>query len=104
MPTLNTLLRFTKAGLAALLLTPLIITSRPYFVASQPFFISPMGKAIGFRIGVELLLILYVAIILLDRKFLPPRTPLLWAVLAYLTTVLLATVVSLDPARSWGGT
>lgn len=103
-PTLNNLLRFTKVGLTGLLLTPLIITNRPYFLTSQSYLLSPMGKAIAFRVGVEVLLILYVALVLLDRKFLPPKTPLLWAVLAYLTSLVLATAVSLDPYRSWWGT
>jgi len=103
MPTLK-LLRFTKAGLTGLLLTPLIITTQPYFVTRQPYFVSPMGKAIFFRVGVELLLVCYVALILRDRKSPPPKTPLLWAVLAYLTTLLLAAVVSLEPYRSWWGT
>src|SRR5690242_4577784 len=98
MPSLNTLLRFTKTGLTGLLLTSLIITSQPYFVASHPFFVSPMGKAIVFRVGVELLLVFYIALILLDRKFIPPKTPLLWAVILYLTLLLVATVVSLDPS------
>lgn len=87
---------FTKAGLTALLLTPLIVTSGPYFR-------SPMGKAIAFRVGVEVLLVLYVAIVLKDRKSLPPRSPLLWVVFAYLTLLVVATVVSLDPHRSWWG-
>jgi len=104
MPTLNKLLRFTKAGLTALLLTPLIITSQPYFVTRQPYLLSPMGKAIVFRVGVEFLLVFYVALILLDRKFVPPKTPLLGAVLAYLIALVLATVVSLDSYRSWWGT
>jgi tetratricopeptide (TPR) repeat protein len=79
------------------LLTPLIVTTEPHFL-------SPMGKAIVFRVGVEVLLVFYIALILLDRKFVPPQSPLLWAVVAYLALLLVATVVSLDPYRSWWGT
>ena len=103
-PTPNKLLRFTKVGLTGLLLTPLIVTNRPYFFTSQSYLLSPMGKAIAFRVGVEVLLIFYVALVLSDKKFLPPKTPLVWAVLAYLASTVLATVVSLDPYRSWWGT
>ena len=97
------LLRFTKAGLTFLLLTPLIITSQPYFFTNQGYLLSPMGKAIAFRVGVEVLLVFYIALVLLDRKFVPPKSPLLWAVLAYLTSLVLSTVLSLDPYRSWWG-
>ena len=96
MPTSSKLLHYTKVGLTGLLLTPLIVTSGPYFL-------SPMGKAIAFRVGVEILLVSYVALILQDRKFLPPRSPLLWAVVAYLAVLVVTTAVSVDPYRSWWG-
>ena len=57
-----------------------------------------------FRVGVEILLVLYTALVFLDSRFLPPRSPLLWSVVAYLALLLVATIVSLDRSRSWWGT
>jgi len=97
MPASTRLFWLLKAGLGTLLLTPLIVTTQPHFA-------SPMGKAIAFRVGVEVLLVFYGALVFLDREFSPPRNPLLWSVVAYLTLLVVATVVSLDPYRSWWGT
>jgi len=96
-PAPSRLSSFTTVGLGALLVTPLIVTSQPHFA-------SPIGKAIFFRVGVEILLVPYTALVFLDRRFRPPRSPLLWSVVAYLTLLLVATVVSLDRSRSWWGT
>jgi O-antigen ligase/tetratricopeptide (TPR) repeat protein len=96
-PSPNRLCRFTRLGLGALLFTPLIVTSQPHFA-------SPIGKATFFRIGVEILFVFYTALVFQDRRFLPPRSPLLWSVVAYLALFLVATVVSLDRSRSWWGT
>jgi len=83
-------------GASALLLAPLIVTPHtlsPYAVARTVFF----------RAGVEILLVFYLALIFLDRRFRPLQTPLTFWVLAYLGAVLLTTFNSADPRLSWWG-
>ena len=63
-----------------------------------------LGKAVFLRIDIEILVVLTATLALLDRRFLPSRTPLAWSVLAYCGALLLATAFSFDPYRSWWGT
>src|SRR6516164_2450526 len=59
-----------------------------------------LGQAVFLRIDIEILVVLTATLALLDRRFLPSRTPLAWSVLAYCGALLLATAFSFDPYRS----
>jgi O-antigen ligase len=83
-------------GVWGILFAPLIFTSRTLYPAW-------VGKTIFFRVAVEALLILYVALALSDKQFRPRSTPLVWCVTAYAGALLLSTLASPDPYLSWWG-
>ncbi len=81
-------------GLFATLFTPLVVTNSLFF----PFI---TGKAFFFRIIVEIIFAAWLLLVLKNRHYLPRPTTLLWALLALVGVVTLATIFSLDPARSF---
>jgi O-antigen ligase/Tfp pilus assembly protein PilF len=76
---------------------PLIVTCNSHYSYT-------LGKAIFFRIDLEILLALYVPLILLDPECRPRITPLTWSFTAYGAALVISTALSLSPYRSWWGT
>src|SRR3989344_2426159 len=92
---LNKALRWgILGGLFALLFTPLLVPSALFF----PFI---TGKAFFFRIITELIFGAWLILAIIDPKYRPRRSPLLWAVLSFIIIVGLATIFSANPAKSF---
>ena len=91
------LLKILKVGIYAVALVPLIIFSQ---------FLSPFhfGKVIVFRSIVELMLVFYVMLVLLDRAYLPKFNKLVWSFLAFTLAFTLTTLTSSQVAQSFWGT
>ncbi|OGN30021.1 MAG: hypothetical protein A3A33_01710 [Candidatus Yanofskybacteria bacterium RIFCSPLOWO2_01_FULL_49_25] len=84
-------------GIYATAFMPLIIFSN---------YLSPFhfGKVILFRPWIEILAVLYIALALKDRSFLPKRDILFWAVTAFMVAFGLATLTSFSKYQSLMGT
>lgn len=65
------------------------------------FFPYITGKSFAFRILVEILLALYVLLALRDPKYRPRSSLLMWAMLAFVAWVGIATMFSVDPTKSF---
>jgi O-antigen ligase/tetratricopeptide (TPR) repeat protein len=76
------------------LFTPLVYTSFTLF----PFI---FGKTLFFRTIIEISFAVFLSLVLFFPKYLPRRSLLLKAVGAYVAVVLLATLFSVDPSRSF---
>lgn len=83
-----------KVGVFATLFIPFVVTDSLYF----PFI---TGKNFVFRIIVELLLVAWVWLALSNKRYWPKKSALLWAVLAFFGAVLVATVFSINPYKSF---
>lgn len=93
--TLETvLLWLTRAGLWALLFTPLI-------VASGFFFPYVTGKNFFFRIIVEVTAGAWLALAVLKPSFRPRRGLILWAFTAFISAITLSTIFGADPYHSF---
>lgn len=93
--TLNRLLRyFVLAGIFAIPFIPLVVTSGMFF----PFI---TGKNFTFRIIVELIIVAWVILALRDSAYRPHRSWLLWAVSAYMLVLVVSTIFSVNPYRSF---
>lgn len=93
--TLETVLVWlTRAGLWALLFTPLI-------VASGFFFPYVTGKNFFFRIIVEVTAGVWLALAVLRPSFRPRRGLILWAFTAFVIAITLATIFGADPYHSF---
>jgi O-antigen ligase/tetratricopeptide (TPR) repeat protein len=79
-----------------LLFTPLIISSQTLF----PF---QVGKGIAYRVLIEIMLFLYIWLILIEPKFRPKKTGFLLAVLVFTGVLILSTLTSAFPYRSFWG-
>lgn len=75
---------------------PIVVSSRFFFP-----FITP--RTFAFRILVEIAVVLYVALALREPKFRPRWTALHVAVLAYLGVVVVASLLGINPSRSFWG-
>ncbi len=88
-------LLYMLAGLLALtLITPLIVDNSLFF----PFI---TGKAFFFRVVVECALALWLILVAMDRGFLPRRSPVLIAILAFIAIVGVANIFGQDFFRSF---
>ncbi len=65
------------------------------------FFPYITGKNFVFRLLIELLLILYVALALKDPKYRPKGSYILWTVCAFVGWMAVATLLSVDPVKSF---
>lgn len=72
---------------------PLIITNSLFF----PFI---TGKNFAFRIIVEIIFAAWLILALRDAKYMPKRSFILWALLAFLGILTLADIFGVDPQRS----
>ena len=84
----------------------LIIPFIPFIVASGGFFPNLFfpfitGKNFTFRILVEVLLLLYVLMAFKEPKYRPRGAPLFWTMLAFVAWMGAATVLSIDPIKSF---
>lgn len=83
-----------KVGLVLLLLSPLWVTQDTFF----PFIV---GKALYARFIIELTLLLWVGLVLIDRSYLPRRSLVLWLFAIWVGTSLLAAVLGVSFTRSF---
>ena len=76
----------------------------PLIVFTQ--FLSPfhLGKVMVFRSGVEIMAVMYIALVLRDRSYLPRPSRILWGCLAFTLAFTIATVTSVNPYVSFWGT
>ncbi len=65
------------------------------------FFPYITGKAFYFRTIVEIMTALYIILVCFDRSFLPKKSPITWALSAFLLIMGLATIFSIAPAKSF---
>ncbi|MBI1975267.1 MAG: O-antigen ligase family protein, partial [Parcubacteria group bacterium] len=78
-----------KACLYAVLITPIIVGPKYLYP-----FVFP--KAAVFQALVELALLLYVLLLIIDRSYLPRRNVILWGVVAYVGAIALSNVLAID--------
>ncbi len=72
-----------------------------YVPLANMFFPFITGKNFAFRIIVELLLCAYILLALREPKYRPRASMLMWAVCAFVVWLGVATVVSIDPIKSF---
>ena len=89
--------KIIKFGILLSLFTPLVISNSTFY----PYI---FGKAIFFQILIEILLIFYLILIIQKPEFQPKATPLNIALLIYFLVLVLTTLTSLDPIRSFWST
>jgi O-antigen ligase/Flp pilus assembly protein TadD len=77
-----------------LLASPLVFTGNMFF----PYI---TGKAFYFRTIVEIITALYVILVCFDKSFLPKKSPIAYALGAFLIIMGLATIFSVAPAKSF---
>ncbi|MFH1610736.1 MAG: O-antigen ligase family protein [Patescibacteria group bacterium] len=80
-----------------ILLTPLLITSKYVF----PFI---TGKTMFFRILIEVAVLIYVVLAILNKKYRPKMNKLIWAVVIFGIIVSLTTFLGVDAYKSFWGT
>src|SRR3989344_205278 len=90
-------------GIFLIPFVPLIIASTdvfPYLI-SNLFFPYITGKNIAFRAIVEVLTAGWLVLVILDKRYLPKKSLIVYAVSAFLVVMSLATVFGVDPYRSF---
>ncbi len=65
------------------------------------FFPYITGKAFYFRTIIEIITALYVILVCFDRSFLPKKSPITWALSAFLLIMAIATIFSVAPGKSF---
>ena len=80
-----------------ILLTPILITSKYVF----PFI---TGKTMFFRILVEVALLVYIILAILNKKYRPKMNKLIWAVVIFGVIVGLTGFLGVDAYKSFWGT
>jgi O-antigen ligase len=83
--------------LAGLFLVPFI----PFLVSSSLFFPFITTKAFAWRFIIEIVFAAWILLALLDPEQRPRKSPILYAVLAFLAVIGVASIFSFDPARSF---
>ncbi len=73
----------------------------PLMVTESLFFPFITGKNFGFRIIVEILVVLWLILALRDQAYRPRRSGILWAAIATVGFLILATIFGLNPYRSF---
>ncbi len=71
------------------------------WIAKSMFFPYITGRNFGFRILVELALVLWVGLVFLDKKFLPRRNWIFWAVIAFVAVVGIADFFGVNAYKSF---
>jgi len=88
-------------GLFLALFIPLIVATGEWFPGM--FFPYITGKNFAFRIIVEIVLGLYVLLAIRDAKYRPRASWLMWAVCGFIAWMGIATLLSVDPVKSFWG-
>jgi len=83
------LINAIKGMVFLIFLTPLIVVPKSYF----PFI---FWRTIIFRILVEIIIVIYIALILERREYLPKRSCLIWSVVIFLGVLILTSITSLN--------
>lgn len=91
------LLLIVRVGIFAVLITPLIVLRNAYFPYIVP-------KTIYFRIVVDLILLVYLWLCCRNQFWLPKKSWLSASLVFYYAVLILATVFSLNPIRSFWST
>lgn len=86
-----------RLAVYAVAFVPLVVFSQ--FLATFHF-----GKVMVFRSGVEIMAVMYIALVWRDRSYLPRPTRILWGCLAFTLAFTVATVASVNPYISFWGT
>lgn len=73
----------------------------PIAIASSLFFPYITGKNFFFRVLTEIIFGFWLALAIVDPKYRPRKGPLLWAVLAFIAVLTLATILGADPYQSF---
>lgn len=86
-----------SAVLAGLFFIPFI----PFLVSSSLFFPFITTKAFAFRIVVEIVFALWLALMLLVDEYRPKRSLIMWGVLTFLLVIGVANVFGVEPVKSF---
>lgn len=78
-----------------------IVPFIPLYVSQAMFFPFITGKAVVFRIIVELVFALWLTLAIFYKEFRPKKTPLLWALGAFIIILAAAAVFGANPYRSF---
>ena len=73
----------------------------PFYISTAMFFPYITGKNFFFRVVVEIIFALWLVLASLDARFRPKSSPVLWAVAATLSALILSTVFGANPYRSF---
>jgi len=92
--TSESLIKVIKAAVFLILLTPLVIVPKSFF----PFI---FWKVILIRILVEIMLLFYLILVLMDKKYQIRRSCLVWIVGIFLGVLVFTTITSLNPYHSF---
>ncbi len=88
-------------GLVLVLFTPFIVAGGGLFPSM--FFPFITGKNFAFRILVEVVLGLYIILAIREAKYRPKSSWLMWSVGAFVAWMAIATLLSVDPVKSFWG-
>ncbi|MFH1769762.1 MAG: O-antigen ligase family protein [Parcubacteria group bacterium] len=109
----SSLEKFIRWGIYISAFIPLIIAADIFYIPIFKTLVSPLftdylspfhfGKVIFFRTLVEILGILYLALILKDRSYLPARNTLLWAISAFTGMFLITSLTGVNVGQSFWG-
>ncbi|MBI2024705.1 MAG: O-antigen ligase family protein [Candidatus Harrisonbacteria bacterium] len=77
-----------------------IIPFLSVWIATSMYFPYITGRNFGFRILVEVALVLYIALAILDKRYRPRMNLLSWAILVFVGIVGIADLFGVDPMRS----
>lgn len=86
-------------GLFATLLIPFIVADGT--IMSNLFFPYITGKNFAFRIIIEIVAALYIILAIRDPKYRPRASWIMWAALAFVAWMAIATLASADPIKSF---
>ncbi len=73
----------------------------PLLISTSLFFPYITGKAFLFRGAVELAALLYIVLVIFDKRYLPKRGLIMWSVLAFTAVLGIACFFAEDPAKSF---
>jgi len=88
---------FTRAIKVLLFIVPFL----SLWISKSMLFPYITGRNFGFRILIEIAFVLWIGLIVLDHKYLPKKSYLLWAVLAFFVVIGLANLFGVDSYNSF---
>lgn len=91
----NALLWVTRVGLW------ILVFWTPIAIAGSLFFPYITGKNFFFRILTEIIFGFWLALAVVDPTYRPRKSPLLWAMVAFISVLTLATILGADPYQSF---